>query len=210
MTFREQVIITLLDKALIGGLLLAGGYGLNRALEKFRSDNTRDNDRERLRSQKELDYLERQLSEFYYPIYVRLHIDGATWERLLDRKHGNNDLGSKIGREIEKSVLLPNHEAIVSIIQSKIHLAESDQAAFDAMLKYVRHVAVYRALRTGGFTDRDPLDVGEPWPFELLPIIEQTTAQLQWKYDQLLMPSENAETKAPATPLVLRQVEGLG
>ena len=40
----------------------------------------------------------------------------------------DNSGGSRVGTQIEKDVLLPNHKAIVAIIQSKIHLAESDEA----------------------------------------------------------------------------------
>lgn len=192
MTFQQQLIVTIVDKAAIGALLLLAGFGLNRLLENFKADLVRQNDRERLRNQKQLDYLERQLSEFYYPIYVRLHIDGATWRRILDREHGNEDLRGQVGTQIEKDVLLPNHEAIVAIIQSKIHLAESDQQAFDAMLSYVRHVAVYRAMRAVGCNDRDPIHLGEPWPKEFLPVIEQTTYRLQQQYDALLQPGMTA------------------
>ena len=192
MTFNEQLVITLIDKAAIGALLLIAGFWLNRILERFKSERARENERERLRAQKHLDYLERQLSEFYYPIYVRLHVDGATWDRILDRSKGHDELRQRIGTEIEKNVLLPNHEAIVSIIQTKIHLAESDQQAFDAMLKYVRHVAVYRAMRSAGSYDKDPISLGEPWPAELLPLIERTTYTLQKKYDALVEPAANA------------------
>ena len=191
MTFNEQLTITLIDKALIGALVLIAGFWLNRILERFKSDRARENERERLRAQKHLDYLERQLSEFYYPIYVRLHIDGATWDRILDRNKGNDEVRRRIGEEIEKNVLLPNHEATVAIIQSKIHLAESDQQAFDAMLKYIRHVAVYRAMRSAGFYDCDPVALGESWPSELLPIIERTTYKLQQQYDSLVEPARN-------------------
>jgi hypothetical protein len=189
MTFKEQLIITIVDKAAIGALLLIAGFWLNRFLERFKADRARENERERLRAQKHLDYLDRQLSEFYYPIYIRLHVDGAIWEHILDWEHGNNELRERIGEEIEKNVLLPNHEAIVAVIQSKIHLAEADQAAFDAMLKYVRHVSVYRAMRAAGYYDRDPIALNEPWPKEFLPIIEQTTATLQKKYDSLIEPA---------------------
>jgi hypothetical protein len=189
MTFNEQLIITIVDKAAIGALLLIAGFWLNRFLERFKADHARENERERLRAQKHLDYLDRQLSEFYYPIYIRLHIDGATWERILDRHHGNDELRKRIGEEIEKNVLLPNHEAIVAIIQSKIHLAEADQAAFDAMLRYVRHVSVYRAMRAAGCYDRDPIALNEPWPKEFLPIIERTTYTLQKQYDSLIEPA---------------------
>lgn len=186
MTFYEQLTITLVDKAAIGALLLLAGFGLNRLLERFKADRARENEREKLRNQKQVDYLERQLSEFYNPICIRLHIDGATWRRILDRQHGDDDLRSKVGRQIEKDVLLPNHEAVVSIIQSKIHLAVADADELAVMLAYVRHVAVYRAMRAVSCYDRDPIALGEPWPKDFLPIIERTQARLQEEYNRLV------------------------
>src|SRR5260221_3188851 len=46
-------------------------------------------------------------------------------------------------------------EAIVSIIQSKIHLAESDKTTFEVMLYYVRHVSVYSAMRGANCFEQD-------------------------------------------------------
>jgi hypothetical protein len=184
-SFREQLIITVVDKLAIAGLLLLVGWGLNRALERIKSQFALRNEFAKLRDAKELEFLDKQLSQFYYPLYIRLHIDGAVWHRILDRAAGQDDLRQKVGDLIERTVILPNHEEMVKIIQSNIHLAESDQEAFDAMLTYVRHVAVYKAMREAGCRDKDPLALGEPWPKTLLPQIEATTARLQQRYDTL-------------------------
>jgi hypothetical protein len=96
-------------------------------------------------------------------------------------------------------VLLPNHDAIVSIIQSKIHLAESDKNTFAEMLKYVRHVSVYRAMRAANCFDKDPIALGEPFPKDLLPRIETATTKLQLRYDSLLEPSGQSSSKKSVT-----------
>jgi hypothetical protein len=186
--FEQQIWLTILDKFALAALAAIGGFWLNRILERFKSDRARENERERLRAQKQLDYLERQLSEFYYPIYIRLYVDGAVWTKILARDK-NDELRKAVGEHIEKNVLLPNHEAIVSIIQSKIHLSESDKTAFEVMLKYIRHVSVYRAIRAANCFDKDPIALGEPFPTELLPLIEKVTAKLQLQYDSLLEPA---------------------
>ena len=124
--FWDQVWLALIDKGAIAAVAAAGGFWLARILERFRVDLAQQADKERLRAQRQLDYVERQLSEFYYPIYIRLRTDGAVWDTILAR--GKDDpLRKAIGEQTEKNVLLPNHEAIVAIIQSKIHLAELDQ-----------------------------------------------------------------------------------
>ena len=79
---------------------------------------------------------------------------------------------------------------MISIIQSKIHLAEADQTAFDLMLKYIRHASIYRAMRKAGCFDKDPFDLGEPFPSDLLRNIENTTGLLQQRYDSLVEPTQ--------------------
>lgn len=186
MTFREQLIITLVDKLAIGGLILLAGWYLNRTLELFRSRQARANEAAKLRDSKQLEFLEKQLSQFYYPIYIRLHMDGAVWDRILDKSQGGDELRRKVGEAIEKDFILPNHGEIVSIIQSNIHLAECDEASFKTLLRYVRHVSVYRAMRESGCHDRDPISLGEPWPADFLPLIEEMTRKLQHRYDALV------------------------
>src|SRR3954469_22872628 len=150
MTLSDQLVVTVVDKLLIGMLVLLTGWGLNRLLESIKSQMALRNEFAKLRDAKELDYLDRQLSQFYYPLYIRLHIDGAVWNRILDKSNGNDSLRQRVGDAIERNVILPNHEQMVRIIESSIHLAESDQAGFDQMLQYVRHVAVYKAMRESG------------------------------------------------------------
>jgi hypothetical protein len=185
--FQEQLILTVVDKMLIAGVLLLAGWGLNRLLEKLKSELAIKNEFAKLRDAKQLEFLEKQLSQFYYPLYIRLHIDGAVWTRILDKQNGNDELRQKVGAAIERNIILPNHEAMVKIIEGNIHLAESDALAFNQMLSYVRHVAVYRAMRESGCQDKDPISLGEPWPSKLLPIIEATTYKLQTDYDRLLV-----------------------
>ena len=185
MSFNQQLILTIVDKLLIAAVIVLLGWILNRGVEKLKSELTIRNEFAKLRDAKRLEFLDKQLSQFYYPLYIRLHIDGVVWRRILDKRSGEDELRRKVGDAIERNTILPNHDEMVKIIQSNIHLAEGDGRAFDQMLKFVRHVAVYRAMREAGFHDKDPIALGEPWPDQLLPIIEKTTYELQRQYDDL-------------------------
>jgi hypothetical protein len=193
--FEQQLFITVVDKALIGVLVLVAGFFLNRSLEAFRGQQTLRNELEKLRDAKHLDYLDRQLSNFYWPIYIRLHLHKAVWKRILNIDEGNN----KVRAEIERTFILPNHEEVVRIIESNIHLMEANTELFSAVRQYVRYVAVYRAMRIARGDDNLPTDLGEPWPDKFLSEIQRTANKLQRKYDSLL---ENRQTKpsAPSPP----------
>ena len=120
--------------------------------------------------------LETQLSEFYWPIYLRLIQNEATWEHLLN---------STLGRAFEKSIVLPNHEAIVARLQTWAHLADADYGFRSLIAEYLHHVSAYQALRAAG-DDRLPAQVGVPWPQGLNREFEKRTLRLQKQYDELL------------------------
>ena len=119
---------------------------------------------EDLRRGKRIDLLERQLSRFYWPLYFHLQKDNAVWSRLRDRALGKDDLREQVARQIEKDFILPNHEETVQVIESNIHLTGANEELLRQLLAYIRHVAVYNAMRSSGDYTHDPISLGEPWP----------------------------------------------
>jgi hypothetical protein len=81
---------------------------------------------------------------------------------------------------------MPNHQEIVRTIEAKIHLAQSDAAFQAVLMQYVRHVAVYRAMRSAGINDRDPVSLKESFPGELFEMVKSRTEKLQTEYDGLV------------------------
>jgi len=200
--FYEKLIITIVDKGLLTLLIAIAAFSLNKILEKYKSKQALENELikqkqvfgNELAKQRDtirLQFLERQLSEFYWPIYLRLQKDNAVWRRILDRKK-DDELLRQVGTEIEKSYILPNHDEIIKIIESKIHLAKADDKLLDALLRYMRHIAVYKSMRVAGIFDKDPLDLQEPWPRDFFPAIEERIKQLQHQYDNLLAVADDA------------------
>jgi hypothetical protein len=184
-TFEQELFLTVLDKGLIGILLAIAGFWLNRYLEAFKSRRALESELIKTRDQKELELVQSQLSQFYWPVYLRLQIDNVVWERILQRQ-SNDPVRAALAHRIETDFILPNHEATCKIIESNIHLAAPNPELLQALLKYVRHVAVYRAIRATGNTEVDPVDVGEPWPADVFPIVEKATLARQKGFESLL------------------------
>jgi hypothetical protein len=184
LSFNEQLIITLVDKLAIGCLLVFAGFLFNRILERFKSQRALENELTKLKETRNLEYLDKQLSHFYWPVYIRLYIDIAIREKILDKRK-DDPLLSKIGAEIEKNFILPNHDEIVRIIQSNIHLMESDGELFQEIRDYMRYVAIYKAMRAAECLDKFPEELGEPWPQKFLLLITKTAYSLQARYDRL-------------------------
>lgn len=193
LSFHEQLIITLMDKALIGGIVAVAGFWANRYLESFKSRRELENELSKLRDQKRLEILESQLSKFYWPLYLRLQMDNVVWRRILDRT-AEDEVKRSVAGQIDENFILPNHEAMRTTIEGNIHLARADQGLFDALLRYLRHVAVYKALRASGIRNVDPVALGEGWPKDLFVKIEEATLARQKEFDQMIR--ERVETAA--------------
>lgn len=189
MSLHDEVIKILLDKLAIGVLILLAGFVLNRSIERFKSAQALRNDLAKQRFAARIQRLERQLSEFYWPTYLRLQKDNAVWRRLLDKNLAPDDPLSKIGTKIETDFVLPNHKELVSIIEAKLHLAEPSPELQRLLLQYIDHVAVYNAAIAAGFTDlhNTQRDLLPAWPEGLFEAIEERTRELQSAYDKALL-----------------------
>jgi hypothetical protein len=137
-----------------------------------------------------LEFRGKQLRDFYWPLYIGLQKDNVIWRRILDKRDSSNELRKKVGAVIERDVVLPNHAALVALIEENLYLAEADKELEGLLLAYIRHVSVYRAIRNAGEEMIFPLKLGEEWPHDLFPRIEERTLRLQADYDDMLRSQE--------------------
>ncbi|MBW4642118.1 MAG: hypothetical protein KME23_03725 [Goleter apudmare HA4340-LM2] len=211
MALAEKIIELVLDKILLGGIVLMAGYWLNKRFEIFKNETNEKYYQRQLiaelenqqkqqiselenqiaiaRCNAELEFIERQISEFYWPIYLRLEKDNVMWKRVKSLSPEENVLPEAASETIEKEFILKNHQEIVEIIESKIHLAENANNSKDLineLLKYIKHVAVYKTIRSvKELQIFNPLDLNEPFPDKLFPMIESNFRELQNRYESL-------------------------
>jgi hypothetical protein len=184
----------IVDKLAIGLLIVLVGFVLNRAIETFKSAEALKNELSKQRFAAKLARIERQLSEFYWPVYLRLQMDNTVWTRLLDKNREEGDPLKVLGNQIEADFLLPNHKEIVKVIESKIQLAEPDSELQADLLEYINHVAVYTAAVSAGFKDLHNTQRAllTPWPKNLFQSVERRTLGLQKRYEELLREIQQA------------------
>ncbi|MFQ4136699.1 hypothetical protein PGN35_010290 [Nodosilinea sp. PGN35] len=137
----------------------------------------------KLRRDKKLEILEQQLSEFYWPLHLRLEKDNLIWRQVFDSE---TQLSPDLRKRLETHFVLPNHRAILEVLESKIHLARAPKELSEQIFQYIRHVAVYQALREVGISDKDPVDFNEPFPQDLFRLVNEKKEALQAEYDELL------------------------
>ncbi|MEG4285013.1 hypothetical protein QUB68_17955 [Microcoleus sp. A006_D1] len=207
----DKIIELIIDKILIGGIVLAAGYWLNKRFEIFKNETNEKYHQRQLiaeleNQQKqqisiledqiaiaqynaELEFIERQISEFYWPIYLRLEKDNVMWKRIKSLSSEKNVLPEAASEAIEKEFILKNHQEIVEIIESKIHLAENSNNSkelINELLKYIKHVAIYKTIRSIKELQRfNPIDLNEPFPERIHPLIENKFLELQNRYEYL-------------------------
>jgi hypothetical protein len=133
---------------------------------------------------KRVQFLEQQLSQFYWPMYLHLQKDNLYWERLMERNQDPKSSQSRLSLQIESGVILPGHKEAMAVIEANLHLA-GDSTVVQESLRYVRHVKLYAMLRAAGIKD-DPVTHGEPYPRDYFPLIQQRVDALQSEYDNLI------------------------
>jgi hypothetical protein len=107
MTFKEQLIITVVDKAAIGALLLIAGFWLNRVLERFKSDVAAARDREQ------------RISEAQFKLYSEL------WFNLQDLKTAGDRLWEQCAPETLTQFVAALRGARLAIGRGRLILREA-------------------------------------------------------------------------------------
>jgi len=136
---------------------------------------------------KRVRFLEQQLSQFYWPLYLHLQKGELIWERLKERTQDPESPQSRLSLQIESGEILPNHKEALAVIEANLHLA-GDSKVVEEVVGYVRHVKVYEMLRAAGIKD-DPVNHGHPYPRGFPELIKQHVTALQSEYDKLIRQS---------------------
>src|SRR5689334_15499322 len=133
MNLGDSILLAIVDKLLIAGLILIIGAWLNRSLEQLRArhsasleiqkqqqnialetlkaERARLAQAQQLHNAKRVDYLEKQLSEFYWPLYALLAVDAAV-QRHLNQVAERGDMSQEERARIEGEFLLEHRAKI--------------------------------------------------------------------------------------------------
>ncbi|GEM_PF-5541963 len=129
--------------------------------------------REKQISEIQLDFVGKQLSEFYWPIYSRL-------EKRQSLK--SNSEGTYINDRIDTLLQLKNHLEIIDILETNMHLATPDEDFISASNKYIEYVGLFESFKKMKFvTIPDELDL--VFPDQFYDIVKERTLALQQFYN---------------------------
>lgn len=182
MTVQDQLILTVVDKALVGAVLVAAGFWLDRRFDLLRTGRGLMHamlarrpslEHASLATQRDhrLAFVEKQLSLLYWPLYMRLQQHEASRPYLA------------------RGPVVPGHADTIALIEKNAYLID-DEELLAALLRYVRHVAAGRVAHAGGAASQgqpgDHGEHGEPYPEDLLALVERKLAATHAAHQRLL------------------------
>lgn len=169
---RRWTIFATLIAPIVPVILLIGGFLLNNYAEREKDIGLHKDESKKQRialRNKQIEFIDKQLSEFYYPIRLGLDKYVVLNQQIADKK--NSEVNGKWAKQIERDGLIPNHKKIIEVIDAKFHLIKNSfgdeevEPLIEIIKKYQLHVASYSALRETG-DDRNPGDVYAGYPGE--------------------------------------------
>lgn len=140
-------------------------------------------DKESFSHRKHLEKLERQLNEFYWPLLFQLRKNNIVWQRIASRNDHNDPLEKELSFKLSRQYFFPNNEKMLDIIETKYYLAQPSEEIVKQIDLFIRHQAIFQGIKNTLDQDLDPIRFNEPWPEELLPVIEKHTLKLQADYN---------------------------
>jgi hypothetical protein len=111
--FHQKVLLTLLDKGALAFVALVFGYWINKRLESHKADQQRifalerdkivlENELNKLKQTLRIQFKEKQLSSFYWPIFLRFQKDSAMFKVIPQLLRipviVGSDSGTNVGR----------------------------------------------------------------------------------------------------------------
>ena len=183
----EKIIEIIVEKGLLAIILSIVGFWLSRYLEIGKQNNLLKNKIIETNRDKRMSNVEKQLAQFYYPIYFRLQKDNALWQLSPQLSGISGSLPPETNALIENEYILKNHFEIRSLIENNIHLIEIDDALQESINAYLKHITVYEILRkTKSLEKVNPISFDAPFPDSFIPLIRERMMQLQEKNNKLL------------------------
>jgi hypothetical protein len=186
-TFYQDLALVIIDKLIIGALILLAGFFLNRLLEKFKDTQALRREYETLRDQTSLRYLERQIEELYSPLLGLIQYAGVVF-RIARQKVPE---GPQSPEQVEvwcyfaEKYFLPLNSQIASLIRTKLSLLDSEglPPSFQHFLDHQAQFECLHSLWRDKSISSDEIS-GNRWPSQFESDVRATLDQLRCRHNE--------------------------
>lgn len=178
MNLQTQVFLLLLGQILTIGVLIVTNNINRRHTKKILED--------KIQVEKNIDYLEKQLTTFYSPIYSLLKINKEIIKTKWDpeTRQDTNKVPEEIWKDLRDCVLIPNNLQIVDLLKKNLHLIEGPEI-HECYTSFIVHAEVW-PLFCKHNTDFGKYLLNFSYPQEFSDLIFKTTEQLKQDYMTLI------------------------
>ncbi len=135
---------------------------------------------------KRTDFLERQLSEFYWPILIQLEKNDMVWNQVKNSDLVKGTISNEFYNKMKQEFFFPNNEEILRIIETKFYLSQSPDSLNSLIQEFVKHQSIFQGIKLHLKDDTLPDEFGIPYPAALLEEVRNFTEKLQKEYDKLI------------------------
>jgi len=189
MTLHDQLIVTVVDKLLVGLALLAAGYYVNKALEMHRNAQAIRKEGDVLRDKEALRHLQRQIEELYSPLLCLISYYCTVYELYQEEKRHVHDKDAldRLERYFKERCFLPINAQIAEVIRSKIYLVATPDMP-KSFYDLLEHEATFATL-DGLWKERNITSEqipGKPWPASIENDVSKTLDELRARYNETL------------------------
>lgn len=185
MTFREELVLVIVDKLAIGFLIVVAGFFFNRLLEAFKGQQALRKEYETLRDQTTLKHLQRQIEELYSPLLGLIQYTHTVF-KIARKEVDRPDQGEVWNYFVEK-YFLPLNAQIATLLRTKIYLIESDEIP-ESFKQFLAHQAQFDSLHNL-WKDKGIRSEGvsnEAWPPQFEQDVRTTLDQLRKRHNEYI------------------------
>jgi hypothetical protein len=177
--FQRELALTIIDKLLIGLLLVVVAFFVNRSLERLKADLSARRDYEALRDKATLEHLQQQITLLYSPLL------GLT-ERSRVIKGLAIQKGWEYRQYFDENYFIPLNIERANLIIKHYHLLETDELlpSFRDFLEHATNYEVLHKLWAERGISSDEIK-GEDWPIDFEGDVRASLNQLKDRYNKL-------------------------
>ena len=194
-TFSQELLLLLIDKLVIGLLLVVAGYFISKLLERFKGEQELRKEFESLRDQTTLNHIRNQIEELYSPLLGLITQSKIVFD-IAKRKlpHIQDHPKEQVTREeaetwryFVEEYFLPLNKQMSDLIRMRIYLITTDELP-GSFSKFLIHQAQFQCLhnlwRDKGISSAEIQGIG--WPSDFDANVQRTLTNLRKDYNEYL------------------------
>lgn len=194
-TSSQELLLLLIDKLVIGVLIVIAAYFLNKLLEKYKGEQTLLREYESLRDQTTLNHIRYQIEDLYSPLLGLITQSKIVYEIAMRKlPHFNKkpkaqitDKEGEVWRYFVEKYFLPLNKQMAYLIRTKVYLVSGDEMP-ESFSRFLMHQAQFQCLHSLWRDEGVSSDEihGSGWPKDFGDDVQRELTNLRKRHNEYL------------------------